>query len=140
MGRWGDGSDENDDTYNYAGLDIFCRLTGAPELSEDGKKNIWNDSVEEMFSDNTDVPLGYIILLIKAGAIIPKQIIENAMEKLKNKKNEMDEIVFNYEMKLCTEALINEKLLEPAHIFGISHYADINKEDMIKMMKDRIEK
>lgn len=132
MGTWGIGSDENDDTYDYAGFDIVTRITGAPKLSEEAKILAWDNN------DN-DAPLGYIIMLIKAGCVLPPDIINNAIHKLKSKKDKIDKVVFEYEIILCKEALQFGSLKEIAPIFGIQDYAKNHKYGMNNVYKDLLD-
>lgn len=137
MGSWGFGSDENDNTYDFAGLDVFDRLKGAPGLSEEGQNNIWNDIKDD------NLPLGYIIMLIKAGAIIPKSVIIDTINNLKSKEKIMDKYVYEYEMMLCNEALEYGSFKKPVQIFGIAHYGDFkikNEDNIYKFLVDERKK
>jgi hypothetical protein len=80
MGAWGLASDENDWTYEYLGMGIGERAFGVV-LTDDGKQHIWLSMKHDV---QDDVPIGVIVFLVKAGALLPVAVIQGGVYALKD--------------------------------------------------------
>jgi hypothetical protein len=81
MGAWGLGSDENDWTFDAAGLGIFERMTALIHPLSLTKADEWVDELVSKYGK--DFPAGLVIFFLKLGLGLPKATLEHALETLK---------------------------------------------------------